>query len=73
MNGSRFGRLARFGPVSGPSPCGSSRGRFLVYLAMGHIVDSARMQQFARFLAKYGFPLPALATPVSVYADLLSG
>ena len=69
MKESRIRKLAAFGPV----PLRLFAGMFLVYLAQGHIVDPARMIDFERFLTKYGFPLPALAAPLSVYADLLAG
>lgn len=48
-------------------------GLFLVWGVWDNLTDSARMAEFASFLAKYGFPQPKLMAPVSVYLQLLIG
>ena len=48
-------------------------GLFLVWGVWDNITDSARMQEFASFLAKHGFPGPGILAPVSVYLQLAVG
>jgi putative oxidoreductase len=48
-------------------------GLFLVWSVWDDANSSARMHDFAEFLAKHGFPSPRLLAPVSVYAQLAVG
>lgn len=48
-------------------------GLFLVWGVWDNVTDSARMQEFAAFLAKYKFPSPKILAPVSVYLQLAIG
>jgi putative oxidoreductase len=48
-------------------------GLFLVWGVWDNVTDSARMQEFTAFLAKYKFPGPAILAPVSVYLQLAIG
>jgi putative oxidoreductase len=48
-------------------------GLFLIWGVWDNITDSARMQEFASFLAKHKFPNPGILAPVSVYLQLAIG
>ena len=48
-------------------------GLFLIWGVWDNITDGARMQEFAAFLAKHGFPSPTILAPVSVYLQLAIG
>lgn len=48
-------------------------GGFLIWGVWDNITSSARMAEFEGFLAAIGSPLPALAAPVSVWAQFLIG
>jgi putative oxidoreductase len=48
-------------------------GLFLILSVWDNITDSARMQEFVSFLAKYGFPSPKILAPVSVFLQLAIG
>lgn len=50
-----------------------STGGFLLYGAIDNVLDPARMREFERFLAIHGFPAPAFAAPLSVYAQVICG
>jgi putative oxidoreductase len=65
-------RLARFGGFA-PIPIRIFLGFFLLYMAQDNVFSSARMLEFERFLDGNGFPLPAIAARVSVYAQFLGG
>ena len=48
-------------------------GAFLVWGVWDNIVSAERMDEFAGFLEAIGSPAPALAAPVSVWAQFLVG
>jgi putative oxidoreductase len=48
-------------------------GTFLIFMSQDNVLSAARMEEFERFLATHGAPWPALAAPVSVYAQFLAG
>lgn len=48
-------------------------GGFLIWGVWDNIVSTARMAEFQAFLTSLNCPLPALAAPVSVWAQLLIG
>jgi putative oxidoreductase len=48
-------------------------GAFLIWGVWDNITDSARMTEFAGFLASLKCPWPTLAAPVSVWAQFLTG
>ena len=48
-------------------------GGFLVWGVWDNIVSTERMAEFQSFLASLNCPMPALAAPVSVWAQLLIG
>ena len=48
-------------------------GLFLIWGVWDNVTDSARMREFADFLAKHRFPNPAILAPLSVYVQLLAG
>ena len=62
-------RLAAYGPL----PLRLFAGVFLVFMSQDNVFDRARMHEFELFLGKHGFPVPALAAPVSVYAQFIAG
>ena len=41
-------------------------GSFLVHETLDNVTSAARMEEFARFLAQFGFPAPHLMAPLSV-------
>ena len=48
-------------------------GTFLMHGTWDNIASAERMHEFVEFLAKYGFPLPELMAPLSVWVQFLSG
>jgi putative oxidoreductase len=48
-------------------------GLFLIWGVWDNITSSERMSEFAGFLAKNGFPSPAVLAPLSVYVQFLVG
>ena len=48
-------------------------GAFLIHGVWDNIESAERMNEFARFLAKHRFPLPALMAPLSVWAQFFCG
>jgi putative oxidoreductase len=48
-------------------------GLFLIWGVWDNITDSARMQEFAVFLAKHKFPSPNILAPVCVYLQFAIG
>jgi putative oxidoreductase len=48
-------------------------GGFLIWGVWDNVTSAARMAEFQAFLAGLNCPLPALAAPVSVWAQLLIG
>src|SRR3712207_4169141 len=48
-------------------------GLFLIWGVWDNVTDPARMAEFVAFLRKFGFPVPQLLAPVSVYVQLLVG
>jgi putative oxidoreductase len=48
-------------------------GLFLIWGVWDNVTSSARMQEFAQFLAQHGFPSPPLMAPLSVYLQLAIG
>jgi putative oxidoreductase len=57
----------------GPLPLRLFAGTFLVYMSQDNVFSAARMEEFERFLGQFGFPLPAVAAPLSVYAQFAAG
>ena len=48
-------------------------GAFLVYQSHDNVFSAARMDEFVKFLAQFGFPAPELLAPLSVYAQFAAG
>ena len=48
-------------------------GAFLVYQSQDNVFSAARMDEFAKFLAQFGFVYPELMAPLSVYAQFAAG
>ena len=48
-------------------------GVFLIHGVWDNVVSLARMAEFTTFLADHKSPLPGLAAPLSVYAQLICG
>ncbi len=48
-------------------------GGFLVWGVWDNVVSAEDMAKFTAFLAKFGFPAPALMAPLSVYTQLAAG
>lgn len=48
-------------------------GGFLIWGVWDNVTSPTRMQEFAEFLAGLNCPLPTIAAPVSVWAQLLVG
>ena len=46
---------------------------FLIYMSQDNVFSAARMEEFVRFLTQFGFPLPRVAAPLSVYAQFVAG
>ena len=64
-----LGRHREFGPL----PLRLFAGTFLIYMSQDNVFSGARMAEFERFLTQFGFPLPAFAAPLSVYAQFAAG
>jgi putative oxidoreductase len=65
----RLDRFAGFAPL----PIRIFLGVFLIYMSQDNVFSGARMAEFERFLDAHGFPLPAVAARVSVFAQFLGG
>jgi putative oxidoreductase len=48
-------------------------GAFLVWGVSDNIFSHERMQEFASFLGQFGFPVPHIMAPLSVWAQFLVG
>ena len=48
-------------------------GLFLIWGVWDNVTDTARMHEFASFLAKHEFPSPKILAPLSVYLQLAIG
>ena len=48
-------------------------GAFLIYQSHDNVFSAARMDEFGKFLAQFGFPAPELLAPLSVYAQFAAG
>ena len=48
-------------------------GAFLIWGVWDNLVSAERMEEFVAFLAKFGFPAPALMARVSVWAQFFVG
>lgn len=48
-------------------------GAFLIYQSHDNIFSAARMQEFVKFLAQFGFPAPEVMAPLCVWAQFLCG
>jgi putative oxidoreductase len=48
-------------------------GGFLIYQSHDNIFSAARMDEFIKFLTQFGFVMPELMAPLSVYAQFAAG
>lgn len=48
-------------------------GSFLIFGVWDNIASTERMSEFAGFLARFGFPVPHLMAPLSVWAQFICG
>ena len=48
-------------------------GLFLIYQSHDNVLSPARMDEFVKFLAHFGFVWPELMAPLSVYAQFAAG
>jgi putative oxidoreductase len=48
-------------------------GLFLIYQSHDNVFSAARMDEFVKFLAQFGFVYPELMAPLSVYAQFAAG
>ena len=48
-------------------------GAFLIYQSHDNVLSAARMVEFEKFLAQFGFVYPKLMAPLSVYAQFAAG
>ena len=48
-------------------------GVFLIYQSHDNVFSAERMDEFVKFLTQFGFPLPELLAPLSVYAQFAAG
>ena len=48
-------------------------GAFLVYQSHDNVFSAARMDEFVKFLTQFGFVMPELMAPLSVYAQFAAG
>ena len=48
-------------------------GAFLIYQSYDNIFSAARMDEFEKFLTHFGFAMPELMAPLSVYAQFAAG
>lgn len=62
--------LARFGDA-GLLLLRLVTGAFLIYQSHDNVISAARMAEFAHFLDQYGFAMPELMAPLSVWAQII--
>ena len=48
-------------------------GVFLIYQSHDNVFSAARMDEFVKFLAQFGFPAPELMAPLSVWFQFAAG
>ena len=48
-------------------------GVFLIYQSHDNVFSAARMDEFVKFLTQFGFAMPELMAPLSVYAQFAAG
>jgi len=48
-------------------------GVFLIYQSHDNVFSAARMDEFVKFLAQFGFPYPEVMAPLSVYFQFAAG
>ena len=48
-------------------------GAFLIYQSHDNVLSAARMDEFIKFLVQFGFPMPELLAPLSVWAQFIAG
>ena len=48
-------------------------GAFLIYQSHDNVLSAARMDEFVKFLAQFGFPAPEVMAPLCVWAQFLCG
>ena len=48
-------------------------GAFLIYQSHDNVFSAARMGEFVKFLTQFGFVMPELMAPLSVYAQFAAG
>ena len=48
-------------------------GAFLIYQSHDNVFSPARMDEFIKFLTQFGFAMPELMAPLSVYAQFAAG
>ena len=48
-------------------------GAFLIYQSHDNVFSAERMDEFVKFLTQFGFPMPELMAPLSVYAQFAAG
>src|SRR5919107_1323400 len=48
-------------------------GAFLIYQSHDNVFSAARMGEFVKFLTQFGFAMPELMAPLSVYAQFAAG
>lgn len=48
-------------------------GVFLVYMSLDNVMSAERMEEFETFLSRFGFAMPGLMAPLSVYAQFTAG
>jgi putative oxidoreductase len=48
-------------------------GAFLIYQSHDNVFSAARMDEFVKFLTQFGFVMPELMAPLSVYAQFAAG
>ena len=51
----------------------AATGAFLVYQSHDNVFSAARMEEFVKFLTHFGFVMPQLMAPLSVYAQFAAG
>ena len=57
----------------GPLPIRLFAATFLVYMSQDNVFSAERMDEFVRFLGRFGLPFPTLGAYVSVYAQFAAG
>ena len=48
-------------------------GAFLIYQSHDNVFSAARMNEFEKFMTQFGFVMPELMAPLSVYAQFAAG